>query len=62
MGRYEDGLKLKENDKNCCILVIHVTRAAIFRDHGAVRYNMDFIKKAEIEKWIVCLGMSGIFP
>jgi general stress protein 26 len=40
----------KENDENCCILAIRITRAAIFRDHGALRYNMDFVKKVEIEE------------
>jgi general stress protein 26 len=40
----------KEDDTNCCILAIRVTRAAIFRDHGALRYNMDLVKKVEIEE------------
>lgn len=40
----------KENDENCCILAIRITRAAIFRDHGALRYNLDFVKKAEAEE------------
>ncbi|MFZ2257351.1 MAG: hypothetical protein WAV55_04340 [Clostridiaceae bacterium] len=36
-----------EQDENCIILAIHITRATIFRDHGAVRYNMDFVNKLE---------------
>ena len=39
-----------EKDENCCILAIRITRAAIFRDHGAVRYNMDFVNKTEAEE------------
>ena len=38
-----------EQDKNCVILAIHITRCAIFRDHGAVRYNLDFVNKDVIE-------------
>lgn len=38
-----------EQDENCVILAIRVTRAAIFRDHGALRYNLDFVNGAEIE-------------
>jgi general stress protein 26 len=39
-----------EQDENCVILAIRITRAMIFRDHGAVRYNMDFINKTETEE------------
>lgn len=28
-----------EQDENCVILAICITRGTIFRDHGAVRYN-----------------------
>ncbi|MDR0411809.1 MAG: pyridoxamine 5'-phosphate oxidase family protein [Treponema sp.] len=38
-----------EKDENCCILAIRITRARIFRDHGAVRYNMDFVNETEAE-------------
>ena len=34
-----------ENDKNCIILAIRITRAIVIKDHGAVRYNMDFVNK-----------------
>lgn len=36
-----------EQDENCVILAIRFTRDRIFRDHGAVRYNMDFVNKLE---------------
>ncbi len=36
-----------EQDENCVILAIRFTRGRIFRDHGAVRYNMDFVNKIE---------------
>jgi general stress protein 26 len=39
-----------EQDENCVILAIRITRGKIFRDHGAVRYNMDFVNKLEIEE------------
>lgn len=39
-----------EQDENCVILAIYITKARIFRDHGAVRYNMDFVNKIEIEE------------
>lgn len=36
-----------ENDENCCILAIRITRCSVIKDHGAVRYNMDFVNKVE---------------
>ena len=36
-----------EQDENCVILAIHIIRCTIFRDHGAVRYNMDFGNELE---------------
>jgi general stress protein 26 len=36
-----------EKDENCCILAIHITRCTVIKDHGAVRYNMDFVNKVE---------------
>lgn len=36
-----------EKDENCCILAIRLTRATVIKDHGAVRYNMDFVNKIE---------------
>ena len=38
-----------EQDENCVILAIHITKATIFRDHGAVQYHMDFVNKLEIK-------------
>ena len=39
-----------EQDENCVILAIRITKATIFKDHGAVRYYMDFVNKLEIEE------------
>ena len=42
-----------EKDESCVILAIRITRARIMRDHGAVRYNLDFVKKTEAEDGII---------
>ena len=34
-----------EQDENCVILAIRITSATIFRNHGAVQYNLDFVNK-----------------
>lgn len=39
-----------EQDENCVILAIRITRAIVIKDHGAVRYNMDFVNKVETEE------------
>lgn len=39
-----------EQDESCVIMAIRITKATIFRDHGAVRYDMDFVNKFEIEE------------
>jgi general stress protein 26 len=39
-----------EQDENCVILAIRITRGRIFKDHGAVRYTMDFVNKVETEE------------
>jgi hypothetical protein len=39
-----------EKDENCIILAIRITRATVIKDHGAVRYNMDFVNKVETEE------------
>ena len=39
-----------EADENCCILAIHITRATVIKDHGAVRYHMDFVNKVETQE------------
>ncbi len=36
-----------ENDENCVVLAIRMTRAAIFRDEGALVYNLDLLNKKE---------------
>ena len=36
-----------EKDENCCILAIRLVTGTIFQDHGAVRYDLDFINKIE---------------
>lgn len=36
-----------EQDESCVILAIRITRGTIFRDHGAVRYHIDFMNKLE---------------
>ena len=39
-----------EKDESCIILAIRITRAAVIKDHGAVRYNMDFVNKVDSEE------------
>lgn len=39
-----------EQDENCVILAIRFTKARVFKDHGAVRYNLDFVNKLETEE------------
>ncbi|MDF2802518.1 MAG: pyridoxamine 5-phosphate oxidase [Anaerocolumna sp.] len=39
-----------EKDENSIILAIRITRATVIKDHGAVRYNMDFVNKVETEE------------
>ena len=34
-----------KNDKSCCILAVRITRCTVLKDHGAVRYYMDFVNK-----------------
>lgn len=36
-----------EQDENCCILAIRITRAIVLKDHGTMRYDMDFVNKLE---------------
>ncbi|QUI20795.1 pyridoxamine 5'-phosphate oxidase family protein [Vallitalea pronyensis] len=44
-----------EQDKSCVILAIRITKGTIFRDHGAVRYDMDFVNKLEITEGKISL-------
>ena len=39
-----------EDDENSIVLAIRITRATVIKDHGAVRYNMDFVNKTETEQ------------
>lgn len=39
-----------EMDENCIILAIHITRATVVENHGAIRYHMDFVNKVETEE------------
>jgi hypothetical protein len=39
-----------EEDKDCIILAIRITSATVIKDHGAVRYNLDFVNKVETEE------------
>ena len=34
----------------CIILAIRITRGTVIKDHGAVRYNMDFVNQVETEE------------
>lgn len=37
-----------EEDENCVILAIRMTRATIFRDEGLIVYNLDLLNEEEI--------------
>lgn len=39
-----------EADESCIIMAIRITKATVIKDHGAVRYNMDFVNKVESEE------------
>ncbi len=36
-----------EQDENCCILAVQITKATVIKDHGAEIYRMDFVNKVE---------------
>lgn len=38
---------IDERNENNIILAIRITRATVIKDHGAVRYHMDFVNKVE---------------
>ena len=42
-----------EQNEDCVILAISITKGTVMKDHGAVRYNMDFVNKIETEEGIV---------
>jgi len=37
-----------EQDKNCCILAIHLTDGMLIKDHHAVRYQIDFTNESAL--------------
>lgn len=39
-----------EKDEDCCILAIRITRCTVMKDHGSMRYNMDFVNKVETDE------------
>lgn len=39
-----------EQNENCVILAIRITRATVIKDHGAAIYHMDFVNKVETEE------------
>ena len=42
-----------EQDKNCCILEIHLTDGMLIKDHHAIRYQIDFVNETALlsENW-----------
>lgn len=36
-----------EENEDCCILAIRITSGIVIKDHGALRYDLDFINKKE---------------
>lgn len=43
-----------ENDENCCILAIRITKCTVVKDHGAERFYIDLVNKVESrEGWII---------
>lgn len=43
----------KEQSKECIILAIRITRGTVIKDHGAVRYHMDFVNRKETEEGVI---------
>lgn len=39
-----------EKDENCVILAVRITSAVVLKDHGAVRYYLDFVNNVETEE------------
>ncbi len=39
-----------EQDENCCILSVRITKATVIKDHGAEIYRMDFVNKVEMSE------------
>lgn len=39
-----------EQDKNCCYLAIRLTKGTVIKDHGAARYEIDFVNKTEVSE------------
>jgi len=38
-----------ENDENCCVLAIHLTRGTLNINHWEKLYHMDFVNKTDME-------------
>ncbi|MDR1531519.1 MAG: pyridoxamine 5'-phosphate oxidase family protein [Clostridiales bacterium] len=38
-----------EQNEDCIVLAVRISQVSLFRDHGAVRYNLDFVNKTEAE-------------
>ena len=43
-------IEINEQSVENGILAIHITRATVIKDHGAERYQMDFVNKVETEE------------
>ena len=39
----------KENDENCCILAIHMTKGTLNINHWEKLYHMDFVNQADMD-------------
>jgi hypothetical protein len=37
-----------EQDQNCCILEVRLKNGVLIKDHGAVRYKIDFVNKTAV--------------
>lgn len=48
-AKWYDDANNEKNEK-CIILAIHIARGTVINDHGAVRYNMDFVNKKETDE------------
>ena len=42
-----------EQSQECVILAIRITRGTVIKDHGADRFNMDFVNKVETKEGII---------
>ena len=42
-----------ENDENCCILAVHLTRGTLNINHWEKLYHLDFVNKADMENGVI---------